>query len=442
MSTPRLPIASALLLTAFAAAPASAQLDTRGQPVVYGSDDRVDVVAHPNAEWRAIATGSVGALVGKAAISTNGNVVSIAANTLQEQLDLCPDERFASQPAGAFCSGTLIAPNLFLTAGHCVQPTPGACTGMFVVMNYQAAQADSAALAPITRDDLFACRRVVAHALSDSGGTSLDYAIIELDRPATPRFTPAVVRAGGGAVDVGDGLVMIGSPSGIPTKIDDGGAVLDARAQTRDYFVGSTDSFAGNSGSGVWDRDALDLIGILVSGETDYVSSGGCDRVNVCGPGECSGENITYAFLAVGALCESYSNPDLCGDVSSCGDGHCASDETATSCASDCAGACGDRICERAEWDSCPGDCEVSVPAGWTCDPGWYGSFDGCDCSCGEYDPDCDIDPTCVTGGPGDLFCAVESPGRGPRLPGNLLLALGAVLGAGLGLRRRAVAPQ
>jgi hypothetical protein len=33
------------------------------------------------------------------------------------------------------------------------------------------------------------------------------------------------------------------------------------------------------------------------------------------------------------------------------------------------------------------------VPAGWTCDPVYYGAADGCDCGCGIQDPDC-VDAT------------------------------------------------
>ena len=33
---------------------------------------------------------------------------------------MCPDERFAAQPANADCSATLIAPDIMLTAGHCI----------------------------------------------------------------------------------------------------------------------------------------------------------------------------------------------------------------------------------------------------------------------------------------------------------------------------------
>lgn len=39
--------------------------------------------------------------------------------------------------------------------------------------------------------------------------------------------------------------------------------------------------------------------------------------------------------------------------------------------------------------DPTDGDPPADVPAGWTCDPTYYGAADGCDCGCGEVDPDC-----------------------------------------------------
>lgn len=66
----------------------------------------------------------------------------------------------------------------------------------------------------------------------------------------------------------------------------------------------------------------------------------------------------------------------------------------------------------------CQGDgtCTVSVPAAWTCRSRYYGSGDGCDCSCGAYDPDCD-DPGqeiygCVAGSAclSDGACEVPIP--------------------------------
>jgi hypothetical protein len=44
----------------------------------------------------------------------------------------------------------------------------------------------------------------------------------------------------------------------------------------------------------------------------------------------------------------------------------------------------GETTCEA------PGVCEVGS---WSCNQGFYGTRDGCDCNCGAWDPDCD-DPT------------------------------------------------
>lgn len=427
---------ASFLLLSLVPSVAAAQMQTAEQPVIYGEDDREDVVGHPNADLRAIATDSAVALVARAAVQVSGQQVSFATSTLGESQNLCGDERFTQQPAAAFCSGSLIAPNLVMTAGHCVSPEPGACAGMFFVFGYQAASPESGSLASISTDDLYSCRQVLAHAEGTEGNASLDYAIVELDRPVAGR-QPATVRAGQGPVNNGDPLVLIGSPSGIPTKIDAGGVVLDARAGIMDYFVGSTDSFGGNSGSGVWDLNSLDVVGILVSGETDYENDGSCVRVNYCETGECAGENITYAWRAVDELCRNAAVPELCGAGSQCGDGYCASDEDTGTCAEDCAAAvCGDNVCGSGEFSSCPDDCVVTVPAGWTCEAGWYGSFDGCDCDCGVEDPDCSIDPTCVTGGLSDLLCTA-TPTRHDGTPGGLGWVLGSIALVAIGGRRK-----
>jgi hypothetical protein len=39
--------------------------------------------------------------------------------------------------------------------------------------------------------------------------------------------------------------------------------------------------------------------------------------------------------------------------------------------------------------DNAKCDTTVGVPARWTCSPGHYGTGDGCDCGCGAADPDC-----------------------------------------------------
>merc|ERR1719461_1217553 len=47
-----------------------------------------------------------------------------------------------------------------------------------------------------------------------------------------------------------------------------------------------------------------------------------------------------------------------------------------------------------------------SVPSGWTCSEWWYDALDGCDCNCGVWDPDCDVDGQYLYGCPSqDYTC-------------------------------------
>ncbi|HYO73704.1 MAG TPA: serine protease, partial [Archangium sp.] len=129
-----------------------------------------------------------------------------------------------------------------------------------------------------------------------------------VDRAATPRFTPAPVRTATTALAVGANVTVIGSGSGIPFKIDSGGSVRDTRSGTLDYFIATTDTFGGNSGSGVYETSGYTVAGILVRGETDYITSGTCRVANVCTETGCRGEDVTYVFPAIRAYCAATNN--------------------------------------------------------------------------------------------------------------------------------------
>jgi hypothetical protein len=197
----------------------------------------------------------------------------------------------------------------------------------------------------------------------------------------------------------GAALTIIGFGSGIPAKIDTGGRVVSPRERLLDFFNATTDSFGGNSGSGVFDGSGGELVGILVRGDEDYVEQGGCFVVNeLPDTGETGGEAVTYVRRALDALCGSgWPSARLCGAAGTCGDGTCSGDETSASCGSDCvAASCGDGVCDRGEdTASCAADCVATMsggpPAGWTCPAGWYDAREGCDCGCGVRDPDCDV---------------------------------------------------
>ncbi|XXU97629.1 hypothetical protein WME85_06135 [Sorangium sp. So ce1153] len=88
----------------------------------------------------------------------------------------------------------------------------------------------------------------------------------------------------------------------------------DAREDVLDFFVATTDTFEGNSGSGVYETVDYTVAGILVDGEKDYVKKGSCRVVNTCPKDGCGGESITYVYPAIEEFCASHESAPLCSE--------------------------------------------------------------------------------------------------------------------------------
>ncbi|RME20293.1 MAG: hypothetical protein D6806_16665, partial [Deltaproteobacteria bacterium] len=357
--------------------------------VVYGNDDRRDIYDYPDQSWASRVAEFTVALMSASDIDTsNPNDVKFNAPTLGSYYNLCPGERFADQLTAAWCSGTLIAQDLVLTAGHCVRNNSECSSTRFVFGYYMT---DANTLNTVTVDDIYSCAEIVVRQET----STVDYGIIRLDRPVTGRV-PAQVRLVNAPLSAGDPLTVHGCPSGLPVKIDDGGAVRDPRAGTLDYFVANLDTFGGNSGSGVFLQNGRLLAGILVRGEQDYVSNGNCDVVNVCPNNGCMGEESTYVYRAIQDLCATVASSPLCA----CGDGTCdaAAGEDTVTCPADCGTTCGDGVCNGTESPlDCPQDCG-------TCGNG--------SCDAGEDQASCCTDCGC----PSSYLCISNSCGPDPSL--------------------------
>ena len=295
------------------------------QQVVYGVDNRQDVGAHSDASLRRLAEQSSFTTMRSAMINAANpsNVTfNTAGGTLQTRQNLCTNQnqRFLNDPIAGDCSGTLIDDNLALTAGHCI--SAATCATTRFVFNYR--RDASGALATITTDDIFSCASVV----QDVENASLDYAIVRLDRSATPRFTPAVVRGSRAPLAQGTRVAMIGGPDTTPVKIDSGGFVQTPRTGS-DFFNASVDAFGGNSGSGVYELGSYQVAGVLQGGNTDYVPGpagsvpANCQVVNTCADTACfdpvtganlGSERVSYMGAILSSFCAANpTNARLCG---------------------------------------------------------------------------------------------------------------------------------
>lgn len=357
------------LATLFTATPAGAEpVASTVAPVIYGTDDRVDYYQITDPGFRAMASDSIVLLALAEELDFTGTNLPFPPfidriGTLRDGLEgffgvpICPGLRFADQPAVSACSGTLVASDVVLTAGHCV-PNMTECRKWRFLFDFHMTSATTRE--SIDADDVYSCKALLGSDLRVS--PHYDWALVKLDRPVVGR-TPVAVRRDPSALTVGTPVVVLGHGSGLPLKFDAGGQVVDAHAASRDTFVANTDTFSGNSGSGVFDASGT-LLGVLVTGADDYLDTGSCVDVNAL-PESAAEEECTYAFRALDTVCDAGYPSSLCPDnpAPTCGDGYCTDGETSTTCAADCAGRhCPDGTCGPGEnVANCPFDCGLGL---------------------------------------------------------------------------------
>jgi len=275
---------------------------------IYGKDDREEY-CNQNMIIRELAD-SVAALFnddGKSIVKV-GNNYKFGTTTLAQSENLSPSERFAEQPAVAFCSGFLVGEDLLATAGHCVKDKPSDssdhenagcdqnkqlgvfCENIKIVFGYRK---ELGGIIPkqVSEENVYKCVKVIAHSLKSGS----DYTIIKLDRKVKDRKPLAINRKNSG-LKKGTEIFVMGHPSGLPLKIAGNAEVIkinetmqvtfpnggQSNYLNKDYsFLTNLDTFHGNSGSPVINAKTLLVEGILVSGDIDYISDSTNPATNV-----------------------------------------------------------------------------------------------------------------------------------------------------------------
>lgn len=235
--------------------------------VIYGEDNRHEVYQENN-PLILTAAYSTAALIGHDKMKQVGGDVSITGMNLATLYRLCPKERFKSQPVAAECSGTLVAPDVIMTAGHCYASENEICRHYSWVFDFRSNNGRESVI-NVPQENVYRCKKILTKVNTKKDA---DYALIQLDRPVSDRYP---VKFQSRRLGINSPLVMIGHPSGLPTKIADNGFILRIE---KDYLLTNLDAFSYNSGSGVFDPMTGEVVGILTGGNTkDYATiNDGC----------------------------------------------------------------------------------------------------------------------------------------------------------------------
>lgn len=260
-------------------------------PVIYGEDNRIDVAFSTNDLFQRLARSTATQVLTTNLKSISKSEVVIGGKTLIDD-NWCPEERFSTQPAGlANCSGFLIASDILVTAGHCVESEIER-TGHSWVFDY-VVENEYQSEVIIKKSNVYKLKKVLSTKLTEDGE---DYAVIKLDR-AVPNREFLKYRKSG-MPKVGDKLVVIGNPWGLPTKIADGANI---RSIDKYSFKTDLDTYHVNSGSAVFNADTGIVEGILVRGETDYkMTKAGCRISNVFEQNSGGGEAVSLIGKVLG----------------------------------------------------------------------------------------------------------------------------------------------
>lgn len=253
---------------------------------IYGSDDRIETYELPDYDWQKAAKATAAMISPKdIKYDRSKRRYEITNKKSLSDLGMCPDERFASQPVPAICTGFLIGNQTLVTAGHCIE-NKQECKDYFWVFDYKMLDANTPKMF-FNKNAVYQCSKIIKRQYNER--YNIDYTVMKLKRKVRGR-TPLTVDPT--TPPIAGQVAIIGYPSGLPQKFSDDAFISEL---TSTFFRANLDSFGGNSGSPVFNLYNKRVVGILINGSRDYNydPEARCSRNHICDSETCSLETVS-----------------------------------------------------------------------------------------------------------------------------------------------------
>ena len=241
-----------------------------GPKAIYGKDNRSFVRNKKSQIELSNISKSIALIVSKDNVEEKFFTSLIKADLINDKsgLNLCIDQRFSGHHSVMSCTGFLVSKNILATAGHCFMSNYD-CEAKKIIFHVLDSNEVNNGY-KVAHQNVFNCKRIIKTELDSTG--EKDFALIELDREVMGADPLKLSKK---MIDLNTDVFMIGHPLGLPQVITTSAKVIDTSSPTQ--FKTTLDSFAGNSGSPVFNASTFEVEGVLVAGQEDFdTSENGC----------------------------------------------------------------------------------------------------------------------------------------------------------------------
>ncbi len=179
---------------------------------------------------------------------------------LGSQYSLCTNERFIAQPAVATCSAFAINDSTIITAGHCIDsrslPNYYFVFDFIVDLNGR----------PKLHFPESCVYKGISLVRKYDPVRDQDICIIRVNKRIDRRRVPKISL--NSAANLNSTYYVIGCPGGIPLKL--AGRARLTNNSNPVWFLVSSDTYSGNSGSPVFNYQTNEVEGFITEGATDF----------------------------------------------------------------------------------------------------------------------------------------------------------------------------